>query len=140
MYALFSTALVFAFSQAVEIPQANGDSVDIDIAYAEHMTKHGFSYESVDEYEVHKARYAEVDAIIRAHNSMEGISFTMAHNRFSDWSAEDWGVTAAPTTADVEEERPLGDDSGTVKVFNADNLEASIDWRSTSNVSSYVYD
>ena len=87
-----------------------------------------------------KARYAEFDAIIRAHNSMEGISFTMAHNRFSDWSAEDWGVTAAPTTADVEEERPLGDDSGTVKVFNADNLEANIDWRSTSNVSSYVYD
>ena len=87
-----------------------------------------------------KARYAEVDAIIRAHNSREGVSFTMGHNRFSDWSAEDWGVTDAPTTADVQEERPLGDESGTVKVFDADNLEDSIDWRSTSNVSSTVYD
>ena len=118
----------------------NGDTVDIDIAYAEHMTKHRLSYESVDEYEVRKARYAEVDAIIRAHNSREGVSFTMGHNRFSDWNAEDWGVTAAPTTVDVQEERPLGDESGTVKVFDADNLEDSIDWRSTSNVSSTVYD
>ena len=93
MQTLFSTALVFALSQAVEVVPTPLDETtdDIDFAYAEHLTKHGLSYESVEEYVVRKARFAEVDTIIRAHNSRENVPFKMGHNRFSDRSREEWG-------------------------------------------------
>ena len=136
MHTIFSTALLLALSQAVEVLE----TVDIDFAYAEHLTKHGLSYESVEEFEVRKARFAEVDAIIRAHNSRDGVSYKRGHNRFSDWSHEELGINAAAVPAEGIKKKPLGDSSGTTKVFSSDNLASSLDWRSTDNVSKTVYD
>lgn len=124
MRSLFASAVIATLSQAVDVVLTNQDS-DIDFAYAEHLTKFGLSYNSVEEYETRKARFAKMDAFIRNHNSKEGVSYTVGHNQFSDWSTEEKNANAMGLK---RREATLGASTGKVIQFDTSSIPASIDW------------
>ena len=76
---------------AVDVSQTETTTFDdLDYEYSAHMTKYGLSYNSVSEYEMRREIFARNDATIREHNAKEGVTFTMGHNKFSDWTSEEW--------------------------------------------------
>lgn len=93
-----------------------------------------------------KARYVEIDTLIRSHNSKEGVTFTMGHNRFSDWTTEERRTKkVAPLTDQEAKPTVLGSSSsdsngGSTKTFSESNLPASVDWRDGGNVVTAVHD
>lgn len=133
MRSIFATALISSLSQAVDVVLVNDNKVDTDYAYAEHMTKFGLSYNSVNEFETRKARFAYIDTYIRNHNSKEGVSYTLGHNKFSDWSDEERSSFVKGIKR--REEGTLGDlpDDGTTMTFNTSDLPSGIDWLAKGN-------
>lgn len=90
MRVIFGAAVIVALSHAVDVtPEEELVDLDLDFAFAEHMTKYGLSFDSAGEHEMRREKFAEIDAIIRSHNANEDFTFTMGHNRFSTWTPEE---------------------------------------------------
>lgn len=130
-------AAICGLTNAVDVVSPEDAPIDIDFAYAEHMTKYGKSYNSIDEYETRKAIFAKNDSLIREHNAKEGTTFTIGHNAFSDWSSEEWATMLMESGkfAQGEEQDKATVSSGivkgpgTVKMFNTNGMPTSLDWR-----------
>jgi len=64
-------------------------SANVDTKFMEYVSTHNKSYGTIEEYRFRLALFAEADAIIEEHNSQNGSSFTLGHNKMSDWTAAD---------------------------------------------------
>ena len=53
--------------------------------YMQYVAIEGKSYLTTEEFQLRKALYIQSDAIIEAHNESNS-SFTLGHNKFSDWT------------------------------------------------------
>jgi len=61
-------------------------SANVDTKFMEYVSTHNKSYGTVEEYRFRLAQFAEADALIEDHNSQNGSSFTLGHNKMSDWT------------------------------------------------------
>lgn len=59
--------------------------------FMQYLSKHGKMYETVEEFLMRKEVFLQKDIEIRAHNSRPA-NFTLGHNKFSDWRAEEMQV------------------------------------------------
>lgn len=60
-------------------------TTQLEFEFMQFMSKHNKSYESLEEYEMRKALFEVKDAFIKEHN-MRGHKYTVAHNKFSDYT------------------------------------------------------
>lgn len=58
--------------------------------FMEYITTHGKSYGTVEEFEYRKALFSITDDAINAINSQSGNTWVAGHNKFSDWSHEEY--------------------------------------------------
>ncbi len=58
--------------------------------FMEFITTHGKSYGTVEEFEYRKALFAITEDAIQAINSNEANTWVAGHNKFSDWSNEEF--------------------------------------------------
>jgi cathepsin L len=58
--------------------------------FMQYITQHNKSYGTVEEFEYRKALFAIIDDAITEINSTEGNTWTAGHNKFSDWSHEEF--------------------------------------------------
>jgi len=107
---------------------ANCYGFDLDATFADFMTTHGKSYATKEEFMFRKAIFNERDHRIRNWNSEKGHSHKLGHNKFSDWTEEEFG-------------KIMGVRKGTKKESHAeerwmttDSLPTSWDWRNTKDV------
>jgi C1A family cysteine protease len=61
-------------------------SANIDTKFMEYVSTHNKSYGTVEEYRFRQALFAEADAINEEHNSQNGNSYILGHNKMSDWT------------------------------------------------------
>ena len=62
----------------------------IDNKFMEWISNYGRSYGTVAEYQFRLARFAEADQLIEEHNSQNGESYTLGHNKMSDWTEAEY--------------------------------------------------
>ena len=57
----------------------------LDYDYMRYVVKYGKKYDTVEEFGMRQARFAETDEFVRSANQKGG-SYTAGHNQFSDWT------------------------------------------------------
>lgn len=85
-----------------------------------YLNTHNKSYGTVEEFNFRKELFAEVDAMIEAHNQTES-SYTLGHNEFSDWSEAEKAVLRGKLPDD-------GNHTGDYFESSEEN-SSPIDWR-----------
>jgi C1A family cysteine protease len=87
--------------------------------------EHNKSYETVEEFQMRAALFAETEAFIQEHNTQNN-NYTVGHNQFSDMT-------------DMERKARLGfraaeNKDGNVVELDTTNLPESVDWRTAGAV------
>jgi C1A family cysteine protease len=116
------TTLLTAFAAA------NVDEVEFE--FMQWAAKHGRNYTTVQEFQTRMATWLEMNEFILAINHPDsGFSHTAGHNKFSDWTEEEFSslmtekepMNATPTVTHVVSDEPI------VKYGN-------VDWRESGCV------
>jgi hypothetical protein len=79
-------------------------SVEIQQAFIEHMSAHGLTYGTQDEFEFRMSLYAKKDAEINEINAREE-NFTVGHNFMSTWTEYEYKKLLGYRGQDGEGER-----------------------------------
>ena len=97
--------------------------------FMQHITEHGLSYGTVEEYEFRFQRFLETQAFIEEHNAIEENTYTVAHNKMSTWTAAE-RKRLRGYVAEIE------DGSSMVPTLSFPNvtIATSIDWRAKGAV------
>lgn len=81
--------MIFGLLTLVGLASAQAEhSASLENDYLSHMANYGRSISSLAEYKYRLDAFATTDDLVKKINS-EGRSFTLAHNQFSDWTAEE---------------------------------------------------
>jgi C1A family cysteine protease len=75
---------------------------DIDTVYAKYVAQYKKNYLTSEEYEARLALFAKTHFMIEEHNM--GNTYTLAHNMFSDWTADERANLTGYIPEDIEEE------------------------------------
>ena len=59
-----------------------------DYDYMRYVSKHNKHYETVEEFEMRKALFIEIETFIRMANA-RSTTYRAGHNKFSDWTQEE---------------------------------------------------
>jgi len=112
------------FAAAVLAATASADS--IASKFMSHIITFGRQYGSVDEYEMRRELFAEVDDFVNFHNSAN-VNFTLGHNQFSDMTQGEKRNTRGLL-------QPEYLTAGEPVVLDTSNNDVSIDWRTKNAV------
>jgi hypothetical protein len=93
---------------------------DLDMKYMLYMAKFGKQYNSIGDFNVRKANFAEADSFINKFNS-EDHSHTVGHNQFSDWSADEYKVLLGRVSAADGERKKA-------KKFDTSKNDTDVNW------------
>jgi C1A family cysteine protease len=85
----------------------------------EFITAHNKSYGTVQEFEFRKALFNEVDTFIQTHNANPAMTFTVAHNKMSDWTHDEYKKLLGFRA---------GGEPETTTIFNNTAAPASVNW------------
>jgi hypothetical protein len=96
-----------------------------EMEFANYLIKYGKSYTTADEYPMRKDNYILVDKIIKDWNAKEDATHRLAHNKFSDWTEDEYlrihtNLGSAPKLYPDE-------DYNTVE-FDVSDLPDSVNW------------
>ena len=105
-----ATALVGAVSAL--------NAVETDFMF--YLSKHGKSYANQEEYNMRLANFARNDAHIKAHDPV-ATGYTLAHNKFSDWTREEYEAILKYTPASNWPQREVSEP-------NAEQLGVAVNW------------
>jgi len=94
--------------------------------YVQFMAKFAKDINTVEEFNMRHAIFAQVDLEISAHNSMPA-NYTLGHNQFSDWTREEYGNLLGLRHAH-NEDHP-------VVVFDESNAADEVNWVTNGGVS-----
>ena len=107
---------------------ATAFATEINIKFINYIAEHNKYYHSTEEFDFRHQIWAEKDEQIDAHNA-EGHSWTLGHNKFSDWTDEEYktllGYRPELRTAQYQDIEPTP-----YVVSNSDG----IDWRTRGAV------
>ena len=117
MYKLCQAAAYFGLKDHCNEPV----SQEIEQAFVEHVSTHGLSFGTKEEYEFRLGLYAQKDAEIKKINADPNNSFTVGHNFMSTWT-------------DFEYKRLLGakyvpDTKQNATILPETDIPTSWDWR-----------
>ena len=93
--------------------------------YMNHVAKYGKKIDSADEFATHMEYFAEADKAIKEHNTGSH-SFTMAHNKFSDSSKDEFKHLLGYKASN--------DAKKSFKTFDESDSDMKIDWREKAAV------
>ena len=79
----YAAAILGAATQAKMMSQ-------LDIDFMHYIAKFNKKYESIEEYEDRIVNFAKTDKFIKEANSREDRSYRAGHNKFSDWTDEEY--------------------------------------------------
>lgn len=96
----------------------------VEKEYIQHLAEFGKSYGTKEEYQFRLALFAEKHAAIAEHNSENG-SFTLGHNKFSDWTADEY----KKLLGFKKNQRSHMVKSSNYTILDTSNIPDSIDWR-----------
>jgi|LauGreDrversion4_2_1035121.scaffolds.fasta_scaffold357179_1 hypothetical protein len=65
-------------------------SVDNDGAFLAYIAKHGKSYSNQNEFQLRKSLFMKKDEFINFFNSQPNQTMTVGHNKYSDWTDEEY--------------------------------------------------
>lgn len=93
--------------------------------FAQYAAKYGKSYATVEEFHMRAQQYAQTKSEIMRNNASNGRTYKLGFNQFSDWTEEEFNAILGdkPTGSFVDY------DSSNLRVLDASNLAATIDWR-----------
>ena len=108
----FAAAALFAFASAN----------NLEGKFMQWISEHGRSYGTIEEFKFRMAEFAKVDAVIEEHMAKNGTSYTLGHNKFSDWTRAEMKRLNGYKASAI----PLGE----VPEFDATNVSypTSVDW------------
>ena len=102
---------------------------EIESDFASHVSKHGLSFGTTEEYQFRLEQYALKDAEIKEINSTNGGSFTVGHNFMSTWTHDEYkqllGYTGPKEILSTEEN---------ITELDTASLPESVDWRAKGAV------
>jgi C1A family cysteine protease len=101
-------------------------SANVDTKFMEYVSTHNKSYGTVEEYRFRLAQFAEADALIESHNSQNGSSYVLGHNKMSDWTHAEYKKLLGYKALSY----PLERAAAPVNV----TFPASVDWRAKGAV------
>jgi C1A family cysteine protease len=101
-------------------------SANVDTKFMEYVSTHGKSYGTVEEYRFRAAQFAETNALIESHNSQNGSSYTLGHNKMSDWTQAEYKRLLGYKALSYPVERSAAPVNVT--------FPASVDWRTEGAV------
>ena len=78
-----------AFAAAITLAVASAADAAMELKYMNHCAKFGKNIASTDDFTARMANFSEADNTIEKHNAGNS-SFTMGHNQFSDWTADEY--------------------------------------------------
>eukprot|EP00352_Strombidinopsis_acuminata_P003269 CAMPEP_0176378640 /NCGR_PEP_ID=MMETSP0126-20121128/29774_1 /TAXON_ID=141414 ORGANISM="Strombidinopsis acuminatum, Strain SPMC142" /NCGR_SAMPLE_ID=MMETSP0126 /ASSEMBLY_ACC=CAM_ASM_000229 /LENGTH=151 /DNA_ID=CAMNT_0017741047 /DNA_START=14 /DNA_END=469 /DNA_ORIENTATION=- len=61
-----------------------------EVNYMKYVTEFNKSYATREEFDFRMARFLELDNIINEHNSTKNQTWTLGHNKFSDWTEQEY--------------------------------------------------
>ena len=78
-----------AFAAAITLAVASAADAEMELKFMNHCAKFGKNIASTDDFTGRMANFSGADNIIEKHNAGKH-SFTMGHNQFSDWTADEY--------------------------------------------------
>jgi len=99
--------------------------------FIQYVGQHGKSYNTMEEFQMRFERYNRADSFIKEHYQKNGPepSFEVAHNKFSDWTEQEYKVLLGYKPMKGKKRTPKG-----MKVVDVSALAASVDWREKNAV------
>lgn len=61
-----------------------------DSDFINYLSAHGKSYKTQNEYKMRLGHYKKKDDFVKKHNALKNVTYTVAHNKFSDWTDEEY--------------------------------------------------
>lgn len=110
----FAAALLATLSIAFETD-------DLYNPFVQWMSEHGKGYKTVDEFMFRFQTWRENHESIKRFNFTEGMTSTVNHNKFSDWTKEERKAYLTFKPSDMPK-------ASFTSVFKTDDLPAEIDW------------
>jgi len=96
--------------------------------FNEHISMHGLSFGTVEEYEFRLAQYAQYDEEINMINAQPENTYTLGHNKFSTW-------TKAEFKQLLGRKKPLAQEARREEIIeDFSRLPTSVDWRTKGAV------
>merc|ERR1712166_744312 len=94
--------------------------------FIQYVGQHGKSYNTMEEFQMRFERYNRADSYIKEHYQKNGAepSFNVAHNKFSDWTEQEYKVLLGYKPMKGKKRTPKG-----MKVVDVSALPASVNWR-----------
>ena len=126
----FALAALAGISQATLLSQ-------VDYDFMKFVTTHNKFYGTVEEFELRKANFVASDLKIKEQNQKNG-NWTAAHNKFSDWTEEEYNRLLGLREMDVET-FGFADEKFEDLEFNF-NGGGGLDWRTVKDVVTPVKD
>jgi len=116
-----------------------------DIKFMDHLAKHGKGYDTISEFNLRAAIFAKADARIAKSNANPEHTFTLGHNKFSDWTDAELEKINGSRIPKEDEELPTlnmeyatgnqaADEDLVFAASYAIKYPSSKDWRSTGAV------
>jgi hypothetical protein len=99
---------------------------EVEQTFIEHITSHGLSYGTVEEYKFRLGIFNKADQEIREINANPENTFTVGHNFLSTWTESEYKRILGGM--------PQGDEPRNVTILDESNLESNVDWRSKGKV------
>jgi C1A family cysteine protease len=127
--AIVGTAACAAVFALTNFEQPSTTSLFASSDFSEYVAKHGKNYGTIAEFKFREAQYNAKKAAFEQENSKNGNTFTLAVNKFSDWTSDEYkkilGYKAPAPHAEVN--------------YNYSKLDAtaapvSVDWRTAGAV------
>ena len=116
-----------AYAGVYECDLVPDASIAIEQKFAEHISNHGLSYGTQEEYSFRLDQFAKTDAKLNEINSNPENTYSVAHNKFSTMTEYELNRFRGELPSEIgEDER--------VTELPTDNLSASIDWRAKGAV------
>ena len=88
--------------------------------FMQYITEQGKSYATVEEFEARFTQWAKMDQLITTHNAQLGRSYSLGHNKLSDWTdAEYYSILTGKAMPDADKN---------FASLNATSVPNSVDW------------
>jgi hypothetical protein len=95
----------------------------VEQSFIQHMSFHGYSFATAEEYNFRLATFTATDEKINAANAVEGITYTVAHNLFSALTDDEFNVRLG-----YNGPQAFGDDEA-MTILQEEENGAVVDWR-----------
>ena len=116
-----------AFAAAIIAALTSAEQTSVmELKYMNHCAKFGKNVGDTEEFQTRLGHFAKADKTIEDHNAGSH-NFTMGHNQFSDWSADEYKTLLGRKETDKDLKK-------NIQTFDESNSSMTVDWRAAGAV------